>query len=306
MSLRNNALRLLPLILPLGATLLTLHAAAQAKVEIINSQGAEAPCIGVGPIGAPIAKKCVEIFQQSGFLRVDESGVTGLTLGATPKDDGRITAVAPGSAAAQAGLLPGDAIVSVEGKPILPTPGMLAQQAIFGARGDSVQLKLRKAGEVTLKRAPLDAPPGPKSPSFFIMMRPLIDWRNTFIPCIGAGPAAMAVIAYCDSHFKPYGYIKSGDLGTTGVSFDLTRADAAIVTAVDPNSPAAAASIQPGDQLLAVDGKPLTPNLSELAREALFGKTGTSFHVTVHRGRADKTVVLTLAPPAKAAPPPAN
>jgi len=282
------------------------YAVAQAKVDIINSQGAEAPCIGVGPIGAPIAKKCVEIFQQAGFLRVDEAGVTGLTLGATPKDDGRITAVAPGSAAAQAGLLPGDAIVSVEGKPILPTPGTLAQQAIFGARGDSVQLKLRKAGDVTLKRAPLAAPPGPKSPNFFIMMRPLIDWRNTFIPCIGAGPAAPAVIAYCDGHFKPYGYIKSGDLGTTGLNFDLANATAAIITTVDPGSPAAAASIQPGDQLLAVDGKPLTPHLSELAREALFGKTGASFHVTVHRGRADKTLVLTLAAPTKPAPPPSN
>ena len=282
------------------------YAVAQAKVDIINSQGAEAPCIGVGPIGAPIAKKCVEIFQQAGFLRVDEAGVTGLTLGATPKDDGRITAVAPGSAAAQAGLLPGDAIVSVEGKPILPTPGTLAQQAIFGARGDSVQLKLRKAGDVTLKRAPLAAPPGPKSPNFFIMMRPLIDWRNTFIPCIGAGPAAPAVIAYCDGHFKPYGYIKSGDLGTTGLNFDLANATAAIITTVDPGSPAAAASIQPGDQLLAVDGKPLTLHLSELAREALFGKTGASFHVTVHRGRADKTLVLTLAAPTKPAPPPSN
>ena len=282
------------------------YAVAQAKVDIINSQGAEAPCIGVGPIGAPIAKKCVEIFQQAGFLRVDEAGVTGLTLGATPKDDGRITAVAPGSAAAQAGLLPGDAIVSVEGRPILPTPGTLAQQAIFGARGDSVQLKLRKAGDVTLKRAPLAAPPGPKSPNFFIMMRPLIDWRNTFIPCIGAGPAAPAVIAYCDGHFKPYGYIKSGDLGTTGLNFDLANATAAIITTVDPGSPAAAASIQPGDQLLAVDGKPLTPHLSELAREALFGKTGASFHVTVHRGRADKTLVLTLAAPTKPAPPPSN
>ena len=283
-----------------------LHAAAQAKIDLVNSQGATAPCIGVGPIGAPIAKKCVEIFQQQGFLRVDEAGVTGLTLGATPKDDGRITTVAPGSAAAQAGLLPGDAVVSVEGKPIVDPPGLVAEQAIFGPRGDSVQLKLRKAGDVTLKRAPLTAPPGPKSPSFFIMMRPIIDWRNIFIPCMGAGPAAPAVLAYCDSHFKPFGYIKAGDLGTTGLNFDLANATAAIITTVDPGSPAAAASIQPGDQLLAVDGKPLTPHLSELAREALFGKTGASFHVTVHRGRADKTLVLTLAAPTKPAPPPSN
>jgi len=300
MSLRTNTLRLLPLAL----TVVALHAAAQAKIDLVNSQGATAPCVGVGPIGEPIAKKCVTIFEEQGFIRQDQIGVTGLTLGATPKDDGRVTTVAPGSAAAQAGLLPGDAIVSVEGKPILPTPGTLAQQATFGPRGDSVQLKLRKAGEVTLKRAPLTAPPGPKSPSFFIIMRPLIDWRSTFIPCIGAGPAAPAVLAYCDGHFKPFGYIKSGDLGTTGLNFDLTNPAAAIITSVDPGSPAAAASIQPGDQLLAVDGKPLTPNLSELAREALFGKTGTSFHVTVHRGRADKTLVLTLAAPTKSAPPP--
>ena len=302
MSLRNSALRFLPL----AAILITLHAAAQAKIDLVNSQGATAPCVGVGPIGEPIAKKCVTIFEEQGFIRQNELGVTGLTLGTTPKDDGRITAVAPGSAAAQAGLLPGDAVVSVEGKPIVDPPGLVAEQAIFGPRGDSVQLKLRKAGDVTLKRAPLTAPPGPKSPSFFIMMRPIIDWRNIFIPCMGAGPAAPAVLAYCDSHFKPFGYIKAGDLGTTGLNFDLANATAAIITTVDPGSPAAAASIQPGDQLLAVDGKPLTPHLSELAREALFGKTGASFHVTVHRGRADKTLVLTLAAPTKPAPPPSN
>ncbi len=302
MSLRNPALRLLPL----AATLITLHAAAQSKIDIINSQGARHPASASAPSARPSPRSASRSSFRRASCASDETGVTGLTFGSTLKDDGRITAVAPGSAAAQAGLLPGDAIVSVEGKPIVPPPGTLAQQAIFGPRGDSVQLKLRKAGDVTLKRAPLAAPPGPKSPSFFIMMRPLIDWRNTFIPCIGAGPAAPAVLAYCDSHFKPFGYIKSGDLGTTGLNFDLANATRRDRRHGRPQSPAAAASIQPGDQLLAVDGKPLTPNLSELAREALFGKTGASFHVTVHRGRADKTLVLTLAAPTKPAPPPSN
>jgi C-terminal processing protease CtpA/Prc len=287
-------------LLSLVTALPALRALAQAKVDLVNSQGATAPCVGVGPIGAPVAKKCVEIFEQQGFIRQDQIGVTGLTLGATPQDDGRITAIAPGSAADAAGLKVGDAIVEVESKPILPTPGTLAQQAVFGARGQTVKLKLSLAGEVTLKRAPLDAPPGPKAPNIFFLMRPLIDWRGVFIPCIGVGPAAPAVIAYCDGHFKPFGYIKSGDLGTTGLHFDLTRTDAAVVTSVDTGSPAAA--IQPGDQLLAVDDKPLTPNLSESVRESLFGKPGAVFHVTVSRGKSQTTVLLTLL----AAPPPAK
>jgi len=295
MYLRAAVLRVVPFM----ALLVVLHAGAQAKIDLVNSQGATAPCVGVGPIGEPIAKKCVTIFEEQGFIRQDQVGVSGLTLG-DAKEDGRITAVAPDSAAAQAGLQVGDVILAVEGKPILATPGTLARQAIFGARGQTVKLKLRNAGEVTLKRAPLEPPPGPKSPSFFIMMRPLIDWRGVFIPCIGAGPVAPAVISYCDSHFKPFGYIKSGELGTTGLNFDIARTDAAIVASVEPNSPAAAASIHPGDQLLAVDDKPFTPNLSEAARESLFGKPGAAFHVTVRRGKSEKTVMLTLlaAPPA--------
>ena len=296
MSLHSSMLRTFPGVVPLMPLLVVLHAGAQAKIDLVNSQGATAPCVGVGPIGEPIAKKCVTIFEEQGFIRLDQIGVTGLTLG-DAKEDGRITAVAPDSAAAQAGLQVGDVVLAVEGKPILATPGTLARQAVFGARGQTVRLKLRNAGDVSLKRVPLEPPPGPKSPSFFIMMRPLIDWRGVFIPCIGAGPVAPAVISYCDSHFKPYGYIKTGELGTTGLNFDRARADAAIVASVDPNSPAAAAAIQPGDQLLAVDEKPLTPNLSEQAREMLFGKPGTAFHVTVRRGKAEKTVLLTLLAP---------
>jgi S1-C subfamily serine protease len=297
MRLRQPVALVRIFLLALAPLLLALPGQAQLTKELINNQGASAPCTGI-ELGLGLIKKCIDTVAAAGFIRVPEVGVSGLTLGATPGDDDQITAIAPGSAAEQAGLHVGDAIVAVEGKPIAVTPGVLAEQAIFGPRGEELHLKLLRAGtpmEVTLKRAPLAPPKGPKSPSFLFIMHPLLDWRGVMIPCMGGGLAAPAVFLYCDKHYRPYGYIPFGELGTTGLQFDVARRDAAQVSAVDAGSPAAAAGVQTGDVVVAVEGKPLQPNLSELAREQLFGKAGAAFHVTVRSGGAEKTVVLTLA-----------
>jgi C-terminal processing protease CtpA/Prc len=64
---------------------------------------------------------------------------------------------------------------------------------------------------------------------------------------------------------------------------------------VDPGSAAAKAGIQPGDEIVAVEGHPLTASTGEEAKERIFGKVGDQFHVTVRRGETDKTVELQLA-----------
>jgi S1-C subfamily serine protease len=270
---------------------------AQVKVDLVQKQGGSLACVGLGP-AASLAQKCVDMFQQAGFIQTDQQGFSGLTIGTTLADDGVITAIAPDSAAAHAGLAVGDAIISVAGKPVKPTPGAIAAQAVFGPRGQTLHLTVLRAGanhDVSLKRAAQTAPQAPQSPSKLIHLSPVINWRGEFVPCMGAGLAGGLAISHCDDVFKPYGFIKLGDFGTSGFEINLTRADAAIITTVDPNSVAAKAGIEVGDQIVAVEGHPLPPSTGEQATEQIFGKVGAKFNVSVLRGKIKKSVVLTLA-----------
>ena len=264
--------------------------------ELVNSQGATAPCVAVGL--PTIVKNCVKAFEQAGFVRTNGVGTTGLTLGTSGNDDGLIVGIESGSPAASAGLAVGDAITDVEDKLVKLTPGIIATKQTFGQRGEPRHIKVRRNRsdlDITLLRDPRTAPRGPKSPSRFMCLRPMIDWRDQFIPCMGAGPAGYAAIEFCYNHFKPYGFIKTGDLGSTGFQLNLNRTDKAVVTAVEPGSAAAKADVRPGDEIIEVDGKPLTASSGENARELLFGKIGNQFHIKVRSGQTEKTVVLTLA-----------
>ena len=270
----------------------------QFETVLVNAEGATAPCTGIGPVGGPLAKKCAEMFEQAGFIKVKEVGTSGLTIGTTGKDDGAIVAVQDDSPAAHAGLAVGDVITAVEDRPVKPTPGRIAARAVFGRRGEQLNLKLRRNGTelaVTLVRSAQNPPQGPKSPNMFIVVRPLIDWNGDFVPCMGAGPLAPAALEICANHFKQNGFIKAGQLGGTGFQLNLEREDKAIVSAVDANSVAAQAGIQVGDEIVAVDNQPLTASKGAAANAQLFGKAGSQFHVTVLRGESNKTVVLQLA-----------
>ena len=291
-------LSLLAPLLALSALSSPFEVHAQFVRELVNNQGATAPCIGI-EVGLGLIKKCISTFSDAGFIPVPEVGYSGLTFGSTPKDDGTITGVADGSPAAKAGLSIGDRVLAVDDAPIRFHPGVAAQQAIFGPRDGETHLTFNRARvplEVTLKRVAFAPPPDPKSPGFMVMMHPLIDWRGVVVPCLGAGLTAPAAFVYCDNHFKPYGYIKFKELGTTGLHFDQTRTDAAVVESVDRESPAAAAGVQVGDELVSVNGEALAPHLSDQIKEHLFGRANTTFHLSIRRGSEDKTAVLILAP----------
>jgi membrane-associated protease RseP (regulator of RpoE activity) len=268
----------------------------QFKTELVNDEGAMAPCIGIGPIGGPAATKCVELFQNAGFVKADEVGITGMVIGTSEKDDGIITGVVPRSPAAQAGVAVGDVLLTINGTPVKPAPGEVAIRLLFGKKNEEVTLTVER-GETTKtyqvnRRAESPPPDTPKSTNFFMSVKPLINWRGEFVPCLGVGPAGAAAIAYCDSHFKPYGYIKVGERGSSGLKVNVQ--DASILS-VDRDSPGASAGIQAGDRLVAVDGKPLTGGSGESANQRLFGKVGEHFKITIQRLGSDMPILLTLA-----------
>jgi len=271
---------------------------AQFKTDLVNPQGATAPCVGIGPVGAPLAKKCVDLFARAGFIRQDELGYTGLTIGTTAENDGIIVAIAPQSPAALAGLEVGDRITAVAGKPVAPTPGLIAAKAVFGPSDEPLNLKIRRHGadlELSFLRDAQNAPDGPTASGFMVTVKPMINWRGQFAPCIGAGPAAMAAVEYCYGHFRPFGFIKARKYASTGFQLDLAREDKAIVSAVDPDSAAAKADVRAGDEIVAVNGQPLSASNGEAANELLFGKAGDRLRVTVQRIQSEITVELALA-----------
>jgi C-terminal processing protease CtpA/Prc len=272
-------------------------AGAQIKESLVNEEGAEAPCLGIG-VGMALVSKCVKMSEEQGFVRVPQVGYSGLTVGTTGDDDGKVTAVAPGSPAAAAGIVVGDVVVAVNGKPAKRTPGTIAYSKLFGEKGAEVAIKTKRAGAVTeakLVRAAAPAPEGAPKGNMFLMVHPIIDWHGQFVPCMGAGVAAAASFAYCDKLFKPYGFVKVSELGTTGITMDRDRADAAVITAVEAGSPAAGAGLQPGDEVVEVDGKPLEASVGENANEEMFAKAGATLKLTVHRADGDKTFELKLA-----------
>jgi S1-C subfamily serine protease len=271
---------------------------AQIVNELVNPQGATAPCTGIGPIAAPIVKKCVTLFEQAGFILNNQVGYSGLTIGTKGDTDGAITAVDSQSPAAAAGFKVGDSITAINGKPVKPTPGMMAAKGVFGQRGDALHLTLKRAGsqiDVSLVRAAQNAPAGPTASGFMLSVKDMINWQNQFAPCIGAGPAAPAALAFCYGHFKTYGFIKSADFGSTGFQIDQANKSKALVTTVDAGSPAAKAGVQPGDEIVAIEGQPLTGSKGEAASEMLFGKIGDQLKVSVQRGQANSTIDLVLA-----------
>jgi len=275
------------------------QAFGQFETDLVNSEGATAPCVGIGPVGGPLAKKCADMLAQAGFVRTSELGYSGLTIGTVNTDDGVITAVDADSAAAHAGLEKGDLIVSVEGKPVKPTPGMMVEKAVFGRKGDALHLTVRHAGanqDVSVVRSAEKAPPGaPKAPNMFIVVKDLLNWRGQFLPCMGAGPLAPAALELCTNRFKPNGFIAVKELGSNGFQIDMAREDGAFISSVDPNSDMAKAGIQPGDEILAVEGHPLTGSIGEEAKAQIFGKAGDQLHIKVSRNATETTVVLQLA-----------
>jgi C-terminal processing protease CtpA/Prc len=272
--------------------------AAHASVDLINDQGATAPCIGIGPIGGPAAEYCAKLQEENGFLRVGDVGVAGLTLGAGDQD-GVIIAVAPGSPGDKAGLMVGDVIAEIDGRPVTANPGAVAAQHLFGKRGEKAKVHIRRDGvemDLVLQRTPVAVGPAPASTNPLVAIKPLVDWRGKFIPCVAMGPIGFAAIAFCNNHFRPFGYVPVPEAAGPGFDLDMTRADRAVIKTVDADGKAAGLA-RPGDEILAVDGVTVAGSRTGAASTALFGRIGDQKRVIV--ARAGKPVAATLVLAAK-------
>ena len=278
---------------------LGLTSEAQTKVEIVNEVGAKGPCLGIG-LGMALVPKCVSRAEKEGFVRENEVGTHGLTVGTEGADDGVVTAVAPGSAGAAAGIVKGDRVMSVDGKAARWTPAMEVARQSFGERGKEVTLTVKASSaaggerQVTFARGQAPMPANAPSGSMLVPLMPLVDWRGRFVPCTAAGPMTPATNAICEKLFRPWGYVKAKEAGTVGFTVDAARTDAAVVQTVDAGSAAAKAGLVVGETIVAVDGKPLGGSAGELAKAGLFGRAGMTRVVVVERGGKEisETVVL--------------
>jgi C-terminal processing protease CtpA/Prc len=93
--------------------------------------------------------------------------------------------------------------------------------------------------------------------------------------------------------------VKAGDLGTTGMQLNLERPDSAIIESVNPDSAAAKAGVQAGDEIVQVNELPLGESVGGILPELLFGRAGDSFDLTVESGEGTRTVKLVLGKKAK-------
>lgn len=77
-------------------------------------------------------------------------------------------------------------------------------------------------------------------------------------------------------------------------SFGLKRPDGALVAAVDPKSPAAAAGLKAGDVILQIDGEPM-PQAGAVSSRIGLSKPGQKVKLKIWRDQAERDVEVTLA-----------
>jgi len=80
--------------------------------------------------------------------------------------------------------------------------------------------------------------------------------------------------------------------GGIGIVFDVTDDGAVVVQEVVPHAPAQAAGLRAGDQIISVDGRPLTEPDTTLVRNLLRGPVGADVRLGVLRGKQSLSVVI--------------
>jgi hypothetical protein len=277
-----------------AATVLLTTPLFASGTTLSSAKGTTVSCSGI----PAIVNRCVRLMENSGLIKTEDVGMTGLGFAIAGKDDGQINLVVRGSAGAEAGLKVGDRILLINGKAAKPTPGMIAAERVFGPRDAAVGIRVRRGGkelEFSLERGRQRAPRGPGASTLLFAIRPMINWKGQFIPCMGAEPMGFAQIDSCHKSFAKDGYVEVDDLGNTGLEIDLNRTDAAVAASITPGSAAAMVGMLAGDEIVQVNQLPLGESVGGILPELLFGRAGDSFVLTVANGESTRTVKLTLA-----------
>lgn len=177
-----------------------------------------------------------------------------------PESESRVSTtigyVKKGSAAEQAGLKPGDVIREIDGQPIKYFEGFVdsVRWAVISSEGEFIEIKVERpgVGEIVC-RAPAEAARVPEPKSSW--------WSRIF---------------------------KRPPLKEIGIAGKETPA----VGKVQENSPAAEAGLQPGDQIVAVDGVPVFHYAQIM--DAIQASEGKPLQFGIRRGKAEHA--FTIAP----------
>lgn len=81
--------------------------------------------------------------------------------------------------------------------------------------------------------------------------------------------------------------------GRTGVHLDLTNAEKIVVKAVNEGSPAALAGLRAGDQLLAIDHRPVEGQAYSTVEDWFAPLAGQEVDVNIMRGGQQKHFIIT-------------
>lgn len=155
-----------------------------------------------------------------------------------------------------------------------------------------------RASEATSERATPYAPLGQ-------LARVLVQIENQYVDPVDRqrllDGAIKGMVAELDPHsaylspreFAQFNEDTGGTFGGIGVEVDF-RHDRVLVMAPILGAPAARAGIQAGDEILAVDGKPLAGMVAEAIVRVMRGAAGTHVRVTLKRRADGEAITLDL------------
>lgn len=181
-----------------------------------------------------------------------------------------VTALDPGGPAAAAGLESGDLIVHIDGEPVTRISDLTG--ALADAEQPEVTLTIRRDGEMHHKVVAIE----------YVWERPRLG----------------LMVSDGDPQHEQLGMDKELDeeMAPDGNEFHFEEwmAPGAIVLEVVPDSPAAAAGLQPGDWITAVDGTELSESAATLAEVIGGFEPGASVNLDYERAGEAMAAAVTL------------
>ncbi len=220
-------------------------------------------------------------------------GYLGLTVTALATEGLRVTSVEKDGPAAQAGILTGDVIRSVDGK-VVRTPEQLKSAVEAKAPGTKVQVTFDRGDNEQQAQVKLGDEPA-----------------NAQIEATPQGTGSAGVRPGRGPGNAP-GLMRRGLLGiqiqeitpALKQQYNLTTDAGIVVTNVNAGSAAASAGLQAGDVIESVNDKPIS-SLTDLTTAIASATAGQALSIKVLRGSAEQTIQVTL-PQAAQLPPAAN